>query len=359
MHQEADAMIVGVPREVKEGERRMGLGPDMVRTLASDGHEIRIERGAGAGIGIADEAYAAAGARMVDAEGAWEAELVVKVKELQESELATLPHGRVIFGFQHLPGEPQRTRALAARGSTAIAFEMVRDVRGEFPLLAPMSAIAGRMAIDVASDILRGAPRRVLVLGAGHAGLAAAQAARAHGAEVVVLTRSGASIVAARREGLAADAATAASIEAAALQADLVVGAVFVPAMRTPKLLPRSLVRRMRRGAMIVDISIDAGGVAETSRPTTHADPAYVEEGVVHYCVPNMPAARPRESAAALWEASLPFVQEMCERGIAAAVRDNGALRCGVLLWRGRVVHEGLAHEAGLAFSPLTSEDLR
>ena len=352
-------MIVGVPREVKEGERRVGLGPESVQALASRGHDVRIERGAGAGIGIADDAYAAAGARLVDAAGAWSADLVVKVKELQEAELASLPQGRAVFGFQHLPGEPQRTRALAARGATAIAFEMVRDERGEFPLLAPMSVIAGRMAIGVARDILPAAPRRVLVLGAGHAGLAAAHAATAGGAEVVVLTRSGVSIAAARREGLTADPATAANIEAAALQADLVVGAVFVPAARTPKLLPRSLVRRMRPGAMIVDISIDAGGVAETSRPTTHADPAYVEEGVVHYCVGNMPAARPRESAAALWEAALPFVQEMCERGIAIAVRDNGALRCGVLTWRGRVVHEGLAHEAGLAFTPLTSEDLR
>ncbi|HET7404059.1 MAG TPA: NAD(P)-binding domain-containing protein [Usitatibacter sp.] len=352
-------MIVGVPREVKDGEHRVGLGVQGVRDLAGRGHEIRIERGAGAGIGIADEAYAAAGARLVDAAAAWQSELVVKVKELQESELATLPEGRVVFGFQHLPGEPQRTRALAARGTTAIAFEMVRDERGDFPLLAPMSVIAGRMAIDVARAILPAPPRRVLVLGAGHAGLAAARAAVASGAEVVVLTRSGASIMAARREGLAADAATATNIEAAALRADLIVGAVFVPAARTPKLLPRSLVRRMRRGAMIVDISIDAGGVAETSRPTTHADPTYVDEGVVHYCVANMPAARPRESAAALWDASLPFVRRMCERGIAHAVRDNGALRCGVLTWRGRVVHEGLAHEAGLAFTPLGPEDLR
>ena len=352
-------MIVGVPRETKEGEGRVGLGPDAVQALAGAGHEVRIERGAGAGIGIADEAYAARGASIVEVHAAWDAELVVKVKELQDEELAALPRGRVLFGFHHLPGEPARTRALAARGATAIAFEMIRDARGEFPLLAPMSAIAGRMAIDVAQATLAHVPRRVLVLGAGHAGLAAAHAARAAGAHAIVLTRSDASASAARREKLDADVATPERIEAEASQADLVVGAVFVPAARTPKLLPRALVRRMRPGAMIVDISIDAGGVAETSRATTHAEPTYVEEGVIHYCVGNMPAARPAESAAALWEAALPFVRAMADRGVAPAVRDNGALRAGVLLWRGRVVHEGIAAEAGLAHAPLTPEDLR
>jgi alanine dehydrogenase len=216
---------------------------------------------------------------------------------------------------------------------------MVRDAHGGFPLLAPMSAIAGRMAIDVAARHLGRAPRRVVVLGAGHAGSAAADSARAAGAQVTVLRRSN---------------ATPEAVERAVLEADLVIGAVFVPASPTPKLLPRSLVRRMRPGAMIVDISIDAGGVAETSRPTTHADPVFVEEGVIHYAVANMPAAQPAESARALWSAALPFVQEMAARGIAGAVRDNEALRSGVLLWRGRVNHAGIAAEAGLPFQPLT-----
>jgi alanine dehydrogenase len=351
-------LIVGIPREVKQGERRVGLGPDEVRRLAGLGHEVRVERGAGAGVGIDDDAYVAAGARRVDSALAWSSELVVKVKELQDDELQRLPPRRTLFGFQHLPGEPERTRALVVHEATAIAFEMVRDRDGGFPLLAPMSAIAGRMAIEVARDHMAREARRVVVLGAGHAGLAAARAAAGEGAVVTVITRSEASASRARAEGFQAMVASAATIESAVLPADLVVGAVFVPASPTPKLLPRSLVRRMRAGSMIVDISIDAGGVAETSRPTTHAEPTYVEEGVIHYAVANMPAARPAESAAALWRAALPFVEEMAEKGIGPAVRDNDALRAGVLVWRGRLNHAGIAAEAGVAHAPLTSDDL-
>jgi Alanine dehydrogenase len=253
------------------------------------------------------------------------------------------PAHRTIFAFHHLPGEPHRARALAARATTAIAFEMVRDAKGGFPLLAPMSVIAGRMAIDVAREHLRRPLRDVLVLGAGNAGEAAATEASRAGANVTVLRRA---------------SATPEAIEAAVTRADLVVGAVFVPASPTPKLLPRSLVRRMRPGSMIVDISIDAGGVAETSRPTMHEDPVYVEEGVLHYAVGNMPAARPLESAQALWSALMPYLADMAQRGIRAAMRDNEGLRAGVLLWRGRVNHAGIAAEAGLAFEPLRPEDL-
>ena len=337
-------MILGLLREVKPGERRVALGPPQVQALASRGHEVRVERGAGAGVGEGDDAYRAAGARLVDRAGAWAADLVVKVKELQESELEELPQGRTLFAFMHLPGVPQRTRALAAKGTTAIAFEMVRDSHGGFPLLAPMSTIAGRMAIDVALEPRRAPLHRVVILGAGHAGAAAARAAAQAGATVTMLRRG---------------TATPDAIERAVLEADLVVGAVFVPASPTPKLVPRALVRRMRRGAMIVDISIDAGGVAETTRATTHDDPVYVEEGVIHYAVANMPAARPREAAEALWAAALPHVEEMAREGIAAAMRDNGGLRSGVLLWRGRLNHAGIAAEAGLACEPLQPDDLR
>jgi alanine dehydrogenase len=267
----------------------------------------------------------------------------VKVKELQDEEIARRRTRRTIFGFHHLAGEPDRTRALAARGDTAIAFEMVRDAHGHFPLLAPMSAIAGRMSIDVAREHLRRVPREVLVLGAGHAGGAAAEAAREAGAHVTVLRRA---------------SATPEAVEAAAMRADLVVGAVFAAGSPTPKLLPRALVRRMRAGSMIVDISIEEGGVAETSRPTSHADAVYTEEGVIHYAVGNMPAARPAESAAAIWQAAGPFVEEMAAKGIGPALRDNEALRAGVLLWLGRLNHAAIAAEAGLPFDPLTTRDL-
>jgi len=322
-------MIVGVLRETKEGERRVILLPPAVQEITAGGNDVRVETRAGMGVGFDDNAYRDAGAYIVVARDAWDSDLVVKVKEVQDADLAVMSRGAAIFSFHHLPGEPERTRALAARGATAIAFEMVRDARGRFPLLAPMSRIAGRMAVE------RFPARKVLVLGAGHAGSAAAEAARRRGAEVVVLR--------------SADA-TAANVERHALDADLVVGAVFIAGAPTPKLLPRSLVRRMKRGAVIADISIDAGGVAETSRPTTHAEPTYVEEGVVHYCVPNIPAANPVEAAAALSEAVLPYVLDfVAHDSVAAALLHNAELRGGVLLWQGRVTHPGIAAEAGRA----------
>jgi alanine dehydrogenase len=221
----------------------------------------------------------------------------------------------------------------------AIAFEMVRDAAGRFPLLAPMSRIAGRMAPAVAQAELGRAPARVLVLGAGAAGQAAADAARKLGAEVTVLRRA---------------TATPEAIESHALAADLVVGAVFSAGEATPKLLPRALVRRMKRGAVIVDICIEEGGVAETSRRTTHEDPTYVEEGVVHYCVGNMPAAWPREASAALSEAALPYVLDMARDGLDAALEANSDLRNAVLMWNGQVVDRAIAAEAGLPYTSLS-----
>lgn len=354
-------MRIGVPRETKEGERRVVVRPAEAARLAREGHEVIVERGAGAGIGFPDADYEAAGARIANPHEAWSSDLVVKVKEVQPDEVARVREGPVLFGYQHLAGEPDMTRALARHRASAIAFELVRDAQGGYPLLAPMSGIAGRMAIAELTRILGRAPREVLVLGAGHAGIAAAEAARDAGASVVVLTRTPASRDRAQerlgpsvRCGLAQPAA----IERHALQADIVIGAVFIPGTPTPKLLPRALVKRMRPGAAIADISIDAGGVAETSRPTTHREPTYVEEGVIHYCVPNIPAADPKASAAALATAALPFVMEMARLGIERALREDSALRSGLLLWRGALSHRGIAQEAGLAytalFAPLT-----
>jgi alanine dehydrogenase len=331
-------MIFGVPREAKEGERRVALLPEAVREITAEGHDVRVESRAGAGVGCEDNQYRDAGADIVVGRDAWDADLVIKVKEAQAADFAVMPPGVTIFSYHHLPGEPERTRALAARAVTAIAYEMVRDRRGGFPLLAPMSRIAGRMAVE------RFPARKVLVLGRGHAGSAAAEAARRRGAEVVVLGSSD---------------ATPENVERHALDADLVVGAVFVAGAPTPKLLPRSLVARMKRGAAIADISIDAGGVAETSRPTTHAEPTFVEEGVVHFCVPNIPAANPAEAAAALSQAVLPYALDFGAReSVAVALQRNAELRGGVLLWQGRVNHEGIAAEAGLPYCPLTDTDL-
>ena len=349
-------MKIGVARETKEGERRVALLPAHVSALAGEGHDVRVERGAGVGVGATDAAYSAAGARIVPAGEAWDSELVVKVKEIQPAEVDRVKSGPTLFGYQHLAGEPGMTRALAARGATAIAFELVRGAQGGYPLLAPMSAIAGRMAIEAAQRILGRAPAEVLVLGAGHAGIAAAEAALARASRVTVLTRTEASRAAAvARLGpeAACGIATAKAVERCALRADAVVGAVFVAGAPTPKLLPRALVRRMKRGAVILDVSIDAGGVAETSRPTTHAEPTFVEEGVVHYCVANIPAADPAASAAALGDAVLPYVRALARLGIEAALRANPGLARGVVLWRGGVSHRGIAEEAGLPYTPV------
>jgi len=334
------AMRVGVPRETKPGEKRVALLPLAVEALVAEGHDVQVETRAGAAIGIDDTAYRDAGAMVVTARDAWDAELVVKVKEMRDEDIALAPRATAVFGFHHLVGAPERTRRLAAAGLTAVAFEFVRDARGEFPMLAPMSRIAGAMALEVAREALGRKPARVLVLGAGHAGRAAADAARAQGAEVAMLRRA---------------TATAQAVEQEALQADLVVGAAFAEGERTPKLLPRALVRRMKRGAMIVDIAIEEGGVAETSRPTTHESPVYVEEGVIHYCVGNMPAARPREASAAISSAALPYVLDLAGGELDETLPASVELRPAILLWEGRVVHPGIAAEAGLPYTSLSS----
>ena len=349
-------MIVGMPAETKEGEGRVVFLPDAVRLLCEDGHEVRVQASAGDGIGAADADYEAAGARIVNAFDAWDADLVVKVKEMQGADFRVAPSGRTIFSFHHLPREPQRTRALAARGDTAIAFEMIANAQGEFPMLSPMSVLAGRMAVDTAWRMLPAAPRKVVILGAGNAGLSAARAAARLRSRVLLLTRSEASRDAALEQGFPAEIATPEAIAANVVDADMVVGAVFVPGEPTPKLLSRALVQSMRRGAVLVDICIDAGGVSETSRPTSHARPTYVDEGVIHYCVPNIPASVPLQGATALSGAALPYARLLAREGIDAALAKHRGLREGVLLWKGQVTHEGIAAEAGLPFSPLTVE---
>jgi alanine dehydrogenase len=332
-------MNIGVPREVKAGERRVALLPEEVRTLVGEGHDVQVETRAGLTVGFEDQDYRDAGAMVVTARDAWDAQLVVKVKELQDEDLANAQRGTAVFAFHHLVGVPGRTRAIAAKGLSAIAFESVRDARGQFPMLAPMSRIAGRMAPAIAHNALGRAPARVLVLGAGHAGAAAAKAAEQMGAKVTVLRRA---------------TATPEAVEREALAADLVVGAVFAAGTATPKLLPRALVKRMKPGSVIVDICIEEGGVAETSRRTTHEDPTYVEEGIVHYCVGNMPAAWPREASAAISAAALPYVLDMARDGVEAAVGENDDLRNAVLVWNGRVVDRGIAEEAQLPYTSLS-----
>lgn len=343
-------MHLGVPREIKEGERRVGLDPQGVAMLVREGFRVSIEAGAGQGIGADDFDYRKAGAAIVDRAGAWASDLVLKVKELQPGEADGVPRGAAVFSFQHLVGAPDAVRALADAGLTAIAYEMVRDDTGRFPILAPMSELAGQLAIEAAVEHGRDV-RRVLIIGAGRVARAAADTALDHEMQVTVLCSSPAS-QASLREAFGGDIATGLStpgeIAAAAIQADALVGAVFAAGMPTPKLVPRALLARMKPGSVLVDVCIEEGGIAETSRRTTHADPTFVEEGIVHYAVGNMPAAIPREATRALSNAVLPYLRRMQMLGLRGAIDEDEGLRAGVLLWQGRVVHAALASETGL-----------
>lgn len=357
-------MRIGVPREIKVHERRVGLTPESVAELVAHGHAVWVERGAGAGIGQDDDAYRRAGATLADGASAVfaEAELIVKVKEPQPHEAALLREGQVLFTYLHLAADPALARTLAERGVVAIGYETVTGPGGRLPLLAPMSEVAGRMAIQVGAHWLeqpqggRGlllggvpgvAPAEVVILGAGTVGTAALQAAVGLGARTTALDRDLArlrTIDLAFGNRVVTRYADRASIEAGVAAADLLVGAVLVPGAAAPKLVTRAMVAGMHRGAVIVDAAIDQGGCVETSRPTTHAEPTFVVDGVIHYAVTNMPGAVPRTSAAALNHATLPFVLALADTGWRRALAEDPHLAAGLNVADGRIVHPALAH---------------
>jgi len=363
---------IGVPREIKVHEYRVGLTPTSVRELAARGHELLVERGAGAGIGAADATYERAGARIVQDAFA-DAELIVKVKEPQPAERKKLRADQVLFTYLHLAPDPEQARDLVASGATCIAYETVTRAGGGLPLLAPMSEVAGRMAIQVGAGclekerggmgtLLAGVPgvpaAKITILGAGVVGSNAARIAVGSGARVYALDRS---VDALRRieSEFGARVVTVYSsrdaIEQHVLSADLVIGAVLVPGAAAPKLATRELLNRMKPGAALVDVSIDQGGCFETSRPTTHADPTYVVDGVVHYCVANMPGAVPRTSTYALSNATLPFVLALADKGWRRALADDEHLRNGLNVARGKVAYRAVAEALGLAYAPADS----
>ncbi|MDX1595159.1 MAG: alanine dehydrogenase, partial [Gammaproteobacteria bacterium] len=343
-------MLIGVPTETKQNEYRVGLTPASVRELARHGHEVVVESGAGNGIGCADEDYFAAGAKVVDGpeEVFGRAEMVVKVKEPQPPEVALLREGQLLFTYLHLAPARELTEGLLASGCTAIAYETITDDHGGLPLLAPMSEVAGRMAPQVGAYALEASnggrglllggvpgvePARVVVIGGGVVGTNAARIALGMGADVVVLDKS------LRRITYLDDVfgprlkthyATFDAIEELALNADMVIGAVLIPGASAPKLINRGLLAEMRNGAVLVDVSIDQGGCFETSRPTTHTEPTFVVDGVVHYCVANMPGAVPRTSTFALNHATLPFIIAIAEHGWRDACRVDRHLRAGL-----------------------------
>jgi alanine dehydrogenase len=363
-------MIVGVPKEIKDHEYRVGLTPAGAHALVSHGHQVLIESGAGERVGFEDRAYAEAGARVVNgAQDAYSAELVVKVKELQPPELHLVRRGQILFAYLHLAPDLQLLNALLAAGVTGIAYETVTDSDGGLPLLAPMSRIAGRLSVQAGawglqmanggSGILLGGvpgvmPAKVVILGAGESGSHAAQIAVGMGADVTILDINLSRL--ARLDELYRGRLKTCFSEPLALaelvaEADLVIGALLVPGKLAPKLITRALLRRMRKGSVLVDIAIDQGGVAETSRPTSHSNPIFVEEGVVHYCVPNMPAACARTSTLALTQATYPFVLTLADQGL-AALDANPHLAAGLQVMAGYVTHRGIAEDTGKPYMP-------
>ncbi len=367
-------MLIGVPKEIKTHEYRVGLVPGSVRELVHHGHAVVVETNAGAGIGFDDAAYLRAGARIAAsaADVFAAAELVVKVKEPQPQEIALLKPGQILFTYLHLAADKAQTEGLMRSGAICIAYETVTDAKGGLPLLAPMSEVAGRMAIQVgahclekeqggAGILLGGVPgvaaAKVVILGGGVAGTNAARVAMGMEAYVTVIDKSLPRLYELDLQfgsQLHTLFATVENIEREVLAADLVVGAVLVAGAAAPKLVTRAMVRGMRPGAVLVDISIDQGGCFETSRPTTHAAPTYVEEGVIHYCVTNMPGAVARTSTFALNNATLPFTLALADKGWRKALAADPHLRAGLNIAAGQVTYAAVA--ADLALPAITPE---
>lgn len=362
-------MRIGVPREIKIHEYRVGLVPAAVSELRRQGHQVIVEAGAGAGIGASDDDYLQAGATVVATAGeVFAADLIVKVKEPQPSEIALIRPGQMLFTYLHLAADQGQADGLMARGAVAIAYETVTDPQGRLPLLAPMSDVAGRMAVQVGAHYLEkpqgGAgvllagvpgvpPGTVVVLGAGVVGAAAVRMAVGMGARVVVLNKGSErlrDLDSAYPGRLTTVVSSATAIEEWVPQADLLVGAVLVPGAQAPKLVNRAALSRMRPGSVVVDVAIDQGGCLETSRPTSHAQPTYVEEGVIHYCVTNMPGAVARTSALALNNETLPFVAALAAKGWRRALADDPHLRAGLNICAGAVTHAAVAAALGRPF---------
>ncbi len=368
-------MRVGVPKEIKSQEFRVGLTPASVRELVEHGHEVLIETGAGRGSGITDSGYTGVGAAIASsAEEVFEqSELIVKVKEPQPEECERLSRGQVLFTYLHLAPDPNLTNLLLESGVTAIAYETVTGPNNSLPLLAPMSEIAGRLSVQAGAHclervqggqgILLGgvpgvAPAKVLIIGGGTVGDHAATMARGMGADVTLLDRSVARLRQLDNDyegSIKCVFSTAETIEEYALQADLVIGAVLVPGATTPHVLSKETVRRMKRGSVVVDVAIDQGGCFETSHVTTHHEPTYVVEGVVHYCVANMPGVVPRTSTLALNNVTLPFVLAIADHGFQDALLSDPDLANGLNVHQGKITHEAVARDLGHQFHTVKS----
>jgi alanine dehydrogenase len=360
-------MRIGVPKEIKVHEYRVGLTPAAVAELTARGHSVLVQAGAGAGIDFSDADYQAAGAEIVvDAQSVFQtADMIVKVKEPQLHECVWLKPGQTLFTYLHLAADKPQAEALIASGATCIAYETVTDDKGGLPLLRPMSEVAGRMSVQVGAHYLekaqggRGellggvpgvAPAKVAILGGGVAGVHAAEMAMGLRADVTIFDISTTRLaeLAQQFEGRVKTAfASKAAVEAAVAESSLVIGAVLIPGASAPKLVTRQMLRTMKRGSVVVDIAIDQGGCFETSRATTHEAPVFLEEGVIHYCVANMPGAVARTSTLALNNATLPYVLKLAE-GVEAALTASANLRRGLNVAQGAIHHSAVAEALGL-----------
>jgi len=360
-------MHIGIPKEIKNHEYRVALTPEGTRVLTQAGHAVSVETGAGTAAGFSDAAYRAAGAGIVDTPAeAYAADLVVKVKEPQPDEVARLREGQLLFCYLHLAAAPELARELMARGVTAIAYETVSTPSGVLPLLQPMSDIAGRLAPQMGAlglqkshggsgKLISGLPgvppARVLVIGAGVVGMSAARVAVGLGARITLIDRQTDKLAHAEAQFGARVETRFSSPDAigdSLEHADIVIGAAQIPGRHAPRLISRDLLGRMPPGAVLVDVAIDQGGIAETSRPTTHSEPYFVVDDIVHYCVTNMPGAVARTSTKALTHATLPYVQALAAQGLAALDADAG-LKAGLHVYAGHITHAGLAQDLGFS----------
>ena len=365
-------MLIGVPKECKDGEFRVGMTPEGVATLAQRGHSILVQKQAGASSGFTDAAFEAAGAKIVaSAVELYAADLIVKVKELQPMEFPFLKPGQMIFAYLHVAPDPALAQAMLAREVIGIAYETVGDEHCGLPLLKPMSMIAGRLAITIGAwglqlanggkgTLISGGPGvppgRVLVLGAGNAGSHATHVAVSLGAEVTVLDIDVQRLDALKNiyaDGIKTAHANPANIATEIRSTDLVVGAILNPGNLAAKILTRAMLRSMEPGSVLVDVCIDQGGLSETSRPSSHSNPFYIDEGVVHYCVGNMPSAVARSATLALASATLPYIRMLANHGLAGACASEPGLAYGVQIYRGHISHAHIARDLNLPYTPL------
>jgi len=371
-------MLIGIPKEIKNHEYRVGATPGKVRILINAGHKVIIETNAGAKIGYPDEAYKAVGAEIGKGpEEIYEADMIIKVKEPQPSEYPLIKEGQILFCYLHLAPDPKQTEALVKSGCVAIAYETVVDERGTLPLLTPMSEIAGRISVQAGATALQMAnggkgvllggvpgvlPANVVVIGGGIVGTHAARMAIGLGADVTILDKS-----LHRLREIDVDFhfriktlfSSPTNIEGAVSQADLVIGAVLIPGKSAPKLVTLDMIKLMEKGSVMVDVAIDQGGCFETSRPTSHSDPLYEVEGIVHYCVTNMPGACARTATEALTSATLPYSLKIAEYGYKKALSDDACLRPGLNVYRGKVTNEYVASDLGYDYvSPETALEI-